>query len=177
VAGAPQRQSALVVVIPEAETAVGALRARLDPSARVGVPAHVTVTFPFAAAPSLGEVVLDRLDRLFGAIDWFEFSLDRTGWFGAETVWLGPRDPVPFRDLTDRVFAEFPDHPPFGGQFDEVIPHLTVGHQQPVADLRAAEEAVRPYLPIEGTVRAVSLLVEQPGGRWQRARTFGLAVR
>jgi hypothetical protein len=37
--------SALVVAIPEAEPRVGALRTALDPSAALGVPAHVTICF------------------------------------------------------------------------------------------------------------------------------------
>ena len=40
-------QSAVIVAIPEAEAAVAALRLRLDPAAAWGVPAHVTVLYPF----------------------------------------------------------------------------------------------------------------------------------
>ena len=89
---------------------------------------------------------------------------------------LGPHDPGPFRMLTERVFAEFPAYPPFEGRFDEVIPHLTVGHGQPVAELRAAEEAIRPQLPIDGVVEAVSLLTQEAGGQWRRSARFTLSV-
>ena len=81
----------------------------------------------------------------------------------------------PFRMLTERVLAEFPAYPPFEGRFDEVIPHLTVGHGQPVAELRAAEEAIRPQLPIDGVVEAVSLLTQEAGGRWRRSGKFTLS--
>jgi hypothetical protein len=36
-------ESALIVAVPAAEPAVGALRAAYDPAASWGVPAHVTV--------------------------------------------------------------------------------------------------------------------------------------
>ncbi len=41
--------SAVVVSVPEAQPVVGAPRARDDRSGRWGVPAHVTVLFPFVA--------------------------------------------------------------------------------------------------------------------------------
>lgn len=40
-------QTGLIVKIPEVERAVCGWRERLDPSAQAGVPAHVTVLFPF----------------------------------------------------------------------------------------------------------------------------------
>ena len=171
----PGLASALVAEIPAAEAVVGGFRDRLDASARLGVPAHVTVTYPFVAAGAIGPAVLARLTGLFGSISGFGFQLDRVGWFGTDVLWLGPRDPGPFRALTERVRAEFPDYPPFEGRFAEVVPHLTIGHEQPVAELRAAGEAVRTQLPIEGTVEAVSLLTQEAGGRWQRSASFSLA--
>lgn len=48
-------ESAAIVPVPEAESAVGEFRAELDPSARCGVPAHVTVIYPLLPP--------DRLDR------------------------------------------------------------------------------------------------------------------
>ena len=44
---APDWQSALLILVPAAEPAVGEHRARLDASARDGVPAHLTVLYPF----------------------------------------------------------------------------------------------------------------------------------
>ena len=40
-------ESALLVAVPAAEPAVAAHRSRLDTSAAVGVPAHITVLYPF----------------------------------------------------------------------------------------------------------------------------------
>jgi 2'-5' RNA ligase len=156
------------VEIPDAEPTVAELRDRLDANAGLGIPAHVTVIYPFVPAGSVSQEIRERLADLFGAIPTFRFRLDRVGWFGEDVVWLGPHDPRPFRVLTERVFAEFPDYPPFEGRFADVVPHLTVGHGHPVAELRAAEEAIRPHLPIEGTVTTVSLMTSGPAGRWRR---------
>ena len=40
-------ESALVILVPEAEPVVGRLRQRYDPSAAVGMPAHITLNYPF----------------------------------------------------------------------------------------------------------------------------------
>ena len=47
-------ESALLLLVPVAEAAVGAQRARLDSSARDGVPAHVTVLYPFLPPAEIG---------------------------------------------------------------------------------------------------------------------------
>ena len=150
--------SVLLVEIPEAERLVAPHRRRLDANASLGIPAHVTVLYPFRPGSALDTTALGELARLFASFPRFSFTFDRTGWFGEDVLWLGPRDPAPFRTLTDLVFAAYPDYPPFEGQHSEIIPHLTVGHNRPVGELRAAEAAVRPGLPVSGSATAVTLM-------------------
>jgi 2'-5' RNA ligase superfamily len=172
----PGPQSGLIVEVPEAEAAVGRLRASLDASAPLGVPAHITVLFPFMPPAAIDEAVLAELDRLLMTVSRFSFRLDRTDWFGAEVLWLAPHDPGPFRALTQRVFETFPAFPPFEGQFDDIVPHLTVGHGHLLEDLRGAEESVRPHLPIDGRATSVTLITQQSGrGQWIKTATFSLA--
>lgn len=38
-----------------------------------------------------------------------------------------PRKTPPFRALTQRVSRAYPAFPPFEGQFDDAVPHLTIG--------------------------------------------------
>jgi 2'-5' RNA ligase len=150
-------------------------RDQLDASAPLGVPAHITVLFPFVPPEAIDAATLTALARLFGNVSRFRLQLDHAGWFGDDVLWLGPRDPGPFRALTERVFQRFPAFPPYEGQFDAIVPHLTVGHGHALSDLRAAESSVRARLPIEATAAAVTLLTQQaPGGRWTRAATFSL---
>ena len=49
----PVGTSALVVTVPAAERAVGPWRLHYDPSAAAGMPAHVTVLFPWLAASAV----------------------------------------------------------------------------------------------------------------------------
>jgi 2'-5' RNA ligase len=168
--------SGLIIEVPEAAAAVARLRERLDASAPLGIPAHVTVLFPFMPPAMIDPGVLTELAHLFGAVSRFRFRLDRTDWFGDEVLWLAPRDPGAFRALTETVYRAYPAYPPFEGRFSDVVPHLTVGKRHPVADLRAAEESVRAHLPIDGHATAVTLVTQQSaGGRWSETATFALA--
>jgi 2'-5' RNA ligase superfamily protein len=164
------------VEIPEAEPAVGRHRERLDPSAPLGIPAHITVLFPFLPPGRIDETVLAELEHLFATVSRFRFRLDHTDWFGDTVLWLAPRDPSPFRGLTQRVYEAFPAFPPFEGQFDDVVPHLTVGHGHPLNDLRTAERLVQAQLPVDGHATTVTLVTQQSAGRhWTKAATFTLA--
>jgi 2'-5' RNA ligase len=172
-------RSALLLAVPAAEAAVGAHRARLDPSARDGVPAHITVLYPFLPPAEIGPGVLAELSRLFAGTPRFDFTLDRVRWFGESVVWLGPSDESPFRALSKRAARAYLSCPPYGGEHPDTVPHLTVGQRGETAELRAAAEAVRPLLPITARATEVTLMAgPEPGrnlgppGQWRTVTSF-----
>lgn len=170
-------QSGLIVEVPESEAAVGRYRDALDGSARLGVPAHITVLFPFMPPHQIDATILARLQQLFALEEPFDVELTRTSWFDRDILWLAPQDPQPFRTLTRHVFSAFPGFPPFAGQFADVVPHLTVAHGGDPAQMHAAERAVGGMLPIHGRVERVTLMTQtEAGGAWDRAATFPLAA-
>jgi hypothetical protein len=61
-------QTALIVPIPEAEEAVGPFRASLDRAASWGVPAHVTVLYPFLPPQQIDQQVLAVLRETIAGI-------------------------------------------------------------------------------------------------------------
>jgi 2'-5' RNA ligase len=179
----PDWESALLVAVPEAEPAVGEHRARFDSSARDGVPAHLTVLYPFLPPASIDGAVLASLRRLFAGFPAFDVTLDRVSWFGADVVWLGPRDDRPFRALVSATRAAFPGCPPYGNKYADVIPHLTIGDRDDPGALRAAAEAVRGHLPVEAKVTEVTLMAGPapgnlaiPPGQWRTLAAFPLSA-
>ena len=82
----PGWETMLLLPVSAAEPAVGRHRARLVESARNGVPAHITVLYPFLPPAEISEPLLASLGRLFAGFAAFEFTLDRVGWFGGEVV-------------------------------------------------------------------------------------------
>lgn len=170
-------RSGLIVEVPEAEPAVSLWRSQLDPMAALGVAAHITVLFPFAPPTSIDEATRDALRALFGAITVFDFRLVATRWFDQNVLWLAPDPAAPFRALTRAVTEAFPACPPYGGQFADVVPHLTIGDHGPADAMHAAERQLHIALPISSTARSVALMTELSTGRWTRAERFPLRLR
>ena len=167
--------SGLIIEVPEAEPAVGEPRSRLDGNARLGIPAHITVLFPFMPPAYIDDAVLRRLTGIFAAVPAFEHRLVRTSWFGEDVLWLAPDDDAPFRSLTESVHQAFPDYPPFGGQYEDVVPHLTIADRGPLDQMQAAALRVEKHLPISCVARGVSLMVQRhASGAWTRADWFAL---
>jgi 2'-5' RNA ligase len=131
----PLLESALVVLAPPAEPLVKAYRDQHDPAAALGVPAHVTVLYPFHP-PSLGPAMLARLTALFSEFEAFDYSLAELRRFPG-VLYLAPEPEARFRALTRRVAEAFPEYPPYGGQFSDVIPHLTLAQQADAERLEA----------------------------------------
>jgi 2'-5' RNA ligase superfamily len=157
------RRTALIVAVPEAEPAVGSLRLAHDASAALGVPAHITILFPFAPPD---EVDVPALEELFARFRPFDFALDRVARFDEGALWLHPDPSAPFADLIAACAQRFPAYPPYEGAFDEPIPHLTVS-ETPI-DLQI-------QLPIAAHAAEVTLIEEsESDGRWSTRRVFPL---
>jgi hypothetical protein len=91
------------------------------------------------------------------------------------SLYLAPDPDAPFAALTDAVYRAFPDHPPFAGKFDVVVPHVTVAHGDD-ALLCEIEVELRIALPPTGVAArcAEVVLIENSSGRWEPMQVFGL---
>ncbi|HEV8460575.1 MAG TPA: 2'-5' RNA ligase family protein [Gaiellaceae bacterium] len=153
-------RTALIIEVPEAEPAIGALRLEHDPSAAQGVGAHITILYPFA-----DPVDEDAVAELFARFRPFDFTLDRVERFEDGAVWLRPTPPARFVDLTAAVVQRWPEHPPYEGAFDEPIPHLTVSTTPIDFDVQ---------LPIASHAHEVTLIEQGQDGHWSVVRRFPL---
>ncbi|HEY5032841.1 MAG TPA: 2'-5' RNA ligase family protein [Actinomycetes bacterium] len=133
--------------MPAAEAAVGDLRRRLDPSAALGVPAHVTIHFPWVPDDRVDARVLDDLATLAAEVASFDVTLRRTAWFDRELLWLDPEPREPFLRLIAGSASRWPDLPLYGGQFADVVPHVTVGIAA-MGSLVGLDEIVGARLPV-----------------------------
>jgi 2'-5' RNA ligase len=169
-------QSALIIGIPEAEPAVGDLRARYDAAATWGVPAHITLLYPFVRPAGIDVEVLSLLQDLIWTIPRFDIVLTRIGWFGDKVLWLGPDPDEPLRALTRALSTTFGLRP-YGGVHTDVVPHLTVAHDHPLTAMRRAAAQVQRRLPIHTTVDRVQLITgrPEPGPGWRTMSEFPLS--
>jgi hypothetical protein len=141
------------------------------------VPAHLSIVYPFAPPAEVDDCVLTRLAAAIGTVHAFDCVFPLTAWFGHDVLWLAPEPARPFRDLTTAVVAAFPAHQPYGGIYDDAVPHLTVGERRlgSTADLVAGEHAVRGQLPIRARVDRAVLLAGRPQrDSWQPVVEFPL---
>jgi 2'-5' RNA ligase superfamily len=168
------RESALIVPVPEAEPLVSGWRERYDDSARTGVPAHLTLLYPFLPPEDIGEADLGRLAALFASAAATPYRLTAVRRFPRGVLYLAPEPETFFRELTNRIWALYPHRPPYGGAFPEVIPHLTVAQSADQALLDRVEAAVAANLPISAHARVVWLMLHGTDDRWRAGHRFPL---
>src|SRR4051794_2391125 len=144
---AEQGQSAVVVAVPAVEPVVGSWRARFDSSAADGMPAHVTVLYPFLHEERLSEGVRARLRDLCGRSPVLDVEFRQTRRF-SDVVYLAPEPADGLRDLTAAVWKAWPEAPPYAGEFDDVIPHVTIAQGLPEHAFDDIEADVRRALPV-----------------------------
>jgi 2'-5' RNA ligase len=167
-------RSAVLVEVAEAEPIVGEWRRRHTYDAPLGVPPHVTLLFPFVPAEGLTEEVEERLTRLICAAGAFDAAFARTARW-PDLLYLEPRSSEPFSALTEAIAAAWPEHPPYEGEFEVVIPHLTVAESEDEGLLGRIAADIEPRLPIETRVREAQLYLEDAEGRWHEHRRLPLA--
>jgi 2'-5' RNA ligase len=156
--------SAIVVRVPLPPRLAG-MRKHWDQAASVGVPAHVTILFPFLPAERLGSEVRRELASIASAQEPFEVRFDRVGRF-PRVVYLVPEPSTPFTHLTEAVVARYPNQRPYGGAFAEVIPHLTICESDEAPQDDIAVKATG-GLPFTHRVSTLEVLVEAGDGRWR----------
>jgi 2'-5' RNA ligase len=168
--------SETAIVIPVAE-ADSALQRRYMAAGSEDMPAHITLLYPFTDTELLA---VGHVEEVWGALERFapfdvEFTEIRRFESDPEKVlWLAPRPSEPFVAITESLATAFPEHKPYGGKFDEVIPHLTVAVSSDSRLLGEIEGKVAPELPIEARVAQVAIY-EHLGRGWRLRSSFDLS--
>jgi 2'-5' RNA ligase len=146
----------VIVAFPQAEPAVGALRAAHDASAPLGVPAHVTLLFPFVPVEDLTDGDLDALRAICAAEPAFDVVFRQVRRWPT-VIWLDPEPAEPFRRLTEAIVARWPQRLPYGGLHPTITPHLTIVEGDPLV-FDAAQQQVVGQLPISARADQVQLI-------------------
>ncbi|MGO1052033.1 2'-5' RNA ligase family protein [Crossiella sp. CA198] len=152
--------TALLILVPAAEPLLDAARAVNPATVRPGLPAHVTVSYPFVP---ITEGLTDAVHAL--AADTPQIALTL-----AEVVvrpgFLAVTAPG-VQDLADRAGQRWPWLRPYDGRFGERPPtHLTVALGASAAEADRIAERVRALLPIRVSATGLEL-VERTTRGWQ----------
>jgi hypothetical protein len=139
----------------------------LQPSAHeAGIPAHITLLYPFLGARTVDHEIESALGSLLREISAFDFALSEVGRFPG-VVYLAPESAAPFAALVQALVERWPDHQPYGGAFEEIVPHLTVAYGEDVPS------GLTERLPIRARAQEVWLM-SRTAGRWVRRASFPL---
>lgn len=158
-------EGALIIPV-DVPVPVRRLRDRMDPVAAQGVPAHITLLYPFIPPAAVEDDTRRTLEQIFASEPVFSFALTRVARW-PDVVYLEPEPDEPFRRLIGALTAAFPGYPPYGGAHADVVPHLTIAQDQPADYLDAAEHALPAMLPIRDVAREALLLGHLPTQPWQ----------
>ena len=167
-----ERRGGLIVPVTVAETAIRPEPSECVPIWLDGIPAHVTLLFPFPRMEQLDPAGLADLKALFAGTLPIRVTFSTVGRF-PDVVYLAPEPRDWFIRLTEALSKRY-GLLPYGGIFPSIVPHLTVARDPDPAVLERIAAALERYLPLETDVREVWLMEEEADGRWTHAATFPL---
>lgn len=152
--------TAIVVLAPEAEALIGEIYRLHSDAGGDGMTPHITLLVPFVPAGEIDAGVDHGLRGVLRSVEPFDYALARVERFGSEVLYLAPEPSKPFIELTVALWRKFPDHPPYGGIHDDVVPHATVADDGDEALFERITTQLEPRLPV--TCRAeVATIVER----------------
>lgn len=170
-------ESLALIPVPAAEPLVGKWRKKYDASAQRGVPAHITLIYPFQSPDKLDGGVTDQLKSLFENANPFSFELTKIATFPA-VIFLDPSPREPFIELIQKLVELYPDTPPCAGQYSTINPHLTLAVLPESADfqniLKTIAQDLTPQLPALAQATEVWLMVKDESHLWRLRSKFKL---
>jgi 2'-5' RNA ligase len=157
---------------------VGWLDALLEPwrtatltVANHGMPSHVTLLYPWRVAPLSGKDT-EAVKRALGQQQPFEIRFFKFSHFGKRVIYfaLDEGSEKVVKQVMQTLFSAFPETPPYGGQFSDPTPHLTVAKAKSDEHFEQLMEEIsmrlEPELPINHVADKVSIVQQDLEGFW-----------
>lgn len=169
----PRGGAALVITV-RLPPALEALRLRGIVEAQHGVPAHITLLYPFAEPSTIGPAVLKTVRRIARTHECMTVRLvEPCLW--PDTLYASVEPVAELRSLYEDLAAAFPAFPLYGGAFS-FTPHVSIAEGPAAGGPDLPGHPAWRALPMEVAVSAVDLVVLDDTG-WHRAHRFPLARR
>lgn len=167
--------TAIVVATPEVESLTGAVYRAHSNAGREGMFPHITLLVPFVPAPKIEVGVEARLRAVLKRFQPFNYELVRLARLAEEGVlYFAPEPAAPFVDLITALCAEFPDHPPYDGIHDTIVPHATVAVSGDARFLDQLAAELEPYVPVAARASEVRLVERGGDMKWRLRTTYPL---
>jgi 2'-5' RNA ligase len=137
--------------------------------------AHITLIYPFYDSARIDAETMRGIESVVTSFVSFPFTLTTVEYFRSPSVvlYLAPEPAAPFQELTRGFVRIFPNALPYGGVFDEIVPHVTVADENDPETLATIEAEVGSRLPIKAIADEVELVELGPQG-WSLRNAFRL---
>jgi 2'-5' RNA ligase len=132
-----------------------------------GVPAHLTLLYPFVEPESLTAETRRTLARVVRQHAPFDYALRRMAKW-PDTVYVAVDPAVPFVRLHRNLQDAFPAYPIYGRAAPfRFVPHVTVAEGPAVADPAVGGDAGWAALPRSRKATAIEVIASGADGRWR----------
>ncbi|MEU6660087.1 2'-5' RNA ligase family protein [Streptomyces sp. NPDC046821] len=169
----PEDRSALVIILPEANPLLEAAAQVTPHLVRKGLPAHVSLLYPFLPTEEVTAGVDAEVRDLAASLRTVETELTD---FAEAPGFVGMAVPA-LRPLADAFYARWPHIAPYGGRFGQrPEPHVTLVTGASPEEAELVREKVRPLLPLRVTAWRADLVVRTDRD-WRLRLTAPFAAR
>ena len=143
------------------------LRRLRDANAAVGVPAHLTLLYPFIELDGLDRAIRRRLRMVAAVHRPFDYRhVDMAEW--SDAIYIAVEPTAPFKRLQRDLQAEFPEWPIYGPDFDmEFEPHITIADEIGKQEPGLREDGAWNSLPRPARAEAIEVIATGRDGRWR----------
>jgi 2'-5' RNA ligase len=164
---ARQRDQSAVIVRVDLPRALDRLRRRSVGDAADGVPAHVTLLYPFVAPDRLDRGVRAAIATIARYHAAFDYTLEGPARW-PDTIYASVRPTGPFLAIHRELARAFPDYPIYGRPAPfELIPHVTVAEGELVDDPSRLTDPAWSTLPVPRRAVALEVIASDSSGRWR----------
>ncbi|MGH3701183.1 MAG: 2'-5' RNA ligase family protein [Pseudonocardiaceae bacterium] len=145
-------QTGLVIPVPAADALLASVGTRYPGTVREGVPAHVSLLYPFVAAAEVDERVTSALGEMFD--EQAPMPVQFTACYRRDGfVALLPDPSDGLTELVSKTRHRWPEVVPYEGVYGDVEPHLTVAMHCSEETAVTIEQQVSAQLPISAELR------------------------
>lgn len=155
--------------------ALDQLRRACMASAAFGLPAHVTLLYPFLEPVDLADGVRVTLATIASRHPSFSFELSGPREW-TDTVYAAVEPEAPFLAIHRDLAAAFPGYPIYGRPGFALRPHVTIAERDRVGDPATLEDPAWTSLPATRSAEELEVIAEGEDRRWRTVWSVPLAV-
>jgi 2'-5' RNA ligase len=161
----PPAPASAVIVRTSLPAALERLRRASVENSGLGVPAHLTLLYPFVAPAQLDRGIRSRVAGVAARHAAWDYELAGRARF-PDSVYVRVAPEAPFTALQRDLQAAFPEHPIYEGRVAAYVPHVTIAEGPAIGSSDVLEHRGWSALPARRRVASIEVIAPGDDGRW-----------